>query len=39
MSAPTVLIQNLETTIQEPLCQNHRVLAAIQRATGGSRRR
>ena len=31
MSAPTVLIQNLETTIQEPLCQNHRVLAAIQR--------
>ena len=31
MSAPTVLIQNLETTIQEPLCHNPRVLAAIQR--------
>ncbi len=31
MSAPTVLIQNLETTIQEPLCRNPKVLAAIQR--------
>ena len=31
MSAPTVLIQNLETAIQEPLCHNPRVLAAIQR--------
>ena len=31
MHTPTVLIQNLETTIQEPLCQNHRLLAAIQR--------
>ena len=36
MSAPTVLIQNLETTIQEPLCRNPKVLAAIQRATSGS---
>ncbi len=31
MHAPTVLIQNLETAIQEPLCQNRKVLAAIQR--------
>ena len=31
MSAPTVLIQNLETAIQEPLCHNPRILAAIQR--------
>lgn len=31
MHAPTVLIQNLETTIQEPLCQNPRVLSAIRR--------
>ncbi len=32
MHAPSVLIQNLETAIQEPLCRNHRVLAAIQRS-------
>ncbi len=31
MHAPTVLIQNLETTIQEPLCRNSRVLSAIRR--------
>ena len=31
MHAPTVLIQNLETTIQEPLCRNQRVLSAIRR--------
>ena len=32
MHAPTTLIQNLETTIQEPLAQNHRVLSAIRRS-------
>ena len=31
MHAPTVLIQNLETTVQEPLCRNPRVLSAIRR--------
>ena len=31
MRAPTVLIQNLETTIQEPLSRNDRVLSAIGR--------
>lgn len=31
MRAPMVLIQNLETTIQEPLCRNSRVLSAIRR--------
>jgi len=31
MRTPTVLIQNLETTIQEPLCHNRRVLTAINR--------
>lgn len=31
MHAPTVLIQNLETTIQEPLCRNSRVLSSIRR--------
>lgn len=31
MHAPMVLIQNLETTIQEPLCRNFRVLSAIRR--------
>ncbi len=31
MHAPTVLIQNLETAIQEPLCHNGRVLSAIRR--------
>ena len=31
MHTPTVLIQNLETTIQEPLCRNPRVLSAIDR--------
>ena len=31
MHAPSVLIQNLETTIQEPLCHNPRVLSAIRR--------
>ncbi len=31
MRAPVVLIQNLETTIQEPLNRNPRVLAAIHR--------
>ena len=31
MQAPTVLIQNLESTIQEPLAQNRRVLSAIRR--------
>ena len=31
MHAPTVLIQNLETTIQEPLSRNPRVLSAIRR--------
>ena len=31
MHAPTVLIQNLEPTIQEPLAQNSRVLSAIRR--------
>ncbi len=30
MSAPSVLIQNLETTIQDPLNRNPKVLAAIQ---------
>lgn len=29
MSSPSVLIQNLETTIQEPLCHNPNVKAAI----------
>ncbi|MCI8423495.1 MAG: cytidyltransferase-related domain protein [Lawsonibacter sp.] len=32
MQAPTVLIQNLGTTIQEPLAQNARVRAAIRRS-------
>ena len=32
MHAPTVLIQNLETTIQEPLSHNRQVLSAIGRA-------
>ena len=32
MRAPTVLLQNLETTIQEPLCRNSRVLTAIRRS-------
>lgn len=32
MHAPATLIQNLETTIQEPLCHNPRVLAAIRRS-------
>ena len=32
MHAPATLIQNLETTIQEPLAQNPRVLAAIRRS-------
>jgi hypothetical protein len=32
MHAPATLIQNLETTIQEPLCHNARVLAAIRRS-------
>ena len=31
MHAPTVLIQNLESTIQEPLAHNYRVLSAIRR--------
>ena len=31
MQAPTVLIQNLSTSIQEPLAQNARVRSAIQR--------
>ena len=31
MRAPTVLIQNLETAIQEPLCRNSRVLSAVRR--------
>ena len=31
MRAPTVLIQNLETTVQEPLSRNDRVLSAIGR--------
>lgn len=31
MHAPNVLLQNLETTIQEPLCRNPRVLSAIHR--------
>ena len=31
MHAPSILIQNLETTIQEPLCRNPRVLSAIRR--------
>ncbi len=31
MRAPTVMIQNLETTIQEPLSRNDRVLSAIRR--------
>jgi len=31
MHAPTVLIQNLETTIQEPLARNRRVLKTIRR--------
>ncbi len=31
MRAPTVLIQNLETTIQDPLSRNPRVLSAIRR--------
>ena len=32
MHAPTVLIQNLETAIQEPLSQNSRVLSAIRQS-------
>ncbi|MGI5963555.1 MAG: nicotinate-nicotinamide nucleotide adenylyltransferase [Lawsonibacter sp.] len=32
MHAPTVLIQNLETAIQEPLSRNPRVLSAIRRS-------
>ena len=32
MRSPTVLLQNLETTIQEPLCRNSRVLTAIRRS-------
>ena len=32
MHAPVVLIQNLETTIQEPLCYNKRVLSAVRHA-------
>lgn len=32
MHAPATLIQNLETTIQEPLSRNPRVLAAIRRS-------
>lgn len=32
MHAPVVLIQNLETTIQEPLCYNRRVRSAIKRS-------
>ena len=32
MHAPATLIQNLETTIQEPLSHNARVLAAIRRS-------
>lgn len=32
MHAPATLIQNLETTIQEPLAQNPRVLSAIRRS-------
>ena len=32
MHAPVTLIQNLETTIQEPLSHNPRVLAAIRRS-------
>ena len=32
MHTPVVLIQNLETAIQEPLSQNPRVLAAIRRS-------
>ncbi len=31
LRAPVVLLQNLETTIQEPLSRNPRVLAAIRR--------
>lgn len=31
MHTPTVLIQNLETTIQEPLCRNSQVLSSIRR--------
>ncbi len=31
MHAPTVLIQNLETTIQQPLAQNPRVLRTLRR--------
>lgn len=31
MHAPMVLIQNLETTIQEPLCRNFQVLSSIRR--------
>ncbi len=31
MHAPSVLIQNLETAIQEPLCHNRHVLSAIRR--------
>ena len=38
MHAPTTLIQNLETTIQEPLAQNHRVLSAIRRSHQGLQR-
>ena len=32
MQAPTVLIQNLETAIQEPLSHNRQVLSAIRRS-------
>ena len=32
MHAPAILIQNLETTIQEPLSRNPRVLSAIRRS-------
>ena len=32
MRAPTVLLQNLEPPIQEPLCRNSRVLTAIRRS-------
>ncbi len=31
MHAPTIIIQNLETAIQDPLCTNPRVLAAVRR--------
>jgi len=38
MRAPTVLIQNLETTIQEPLRRNPKVLSAIRRGHEGLQR-